>query len=285
MPTFENYPTSDLIKALYLGDGGTGKTGSLCALAAAGFTVRILDLDGMAGVIRDFVTNPVSPYLKALPPHWTADMVKGVASRISYVTIQETYHAVQGRKLPKGEAWGKIVEQLGDWKDDGKSWGKPDSWGKDSILVLDGLTRLSEAAWNRQLCMNGRMAGRPEQNDYWQAQQLIDGVLGELRTLGCHVIIICHIDYIEQDNKLTRGFAKTVGKALSPKLNRDFPHILQADKTGQGDMVKRKICTTPRGMIDLRSPVPLKVKSEYELGTGLAEYFKDVLGHYGSGKA
>jgi predicted GTPase len=45
MPTFENFTEAQSIKMLYMGNTGAGKTGSICALAAAGYNVRVLDLD------------------------------------------------------------------------------------------------------------------------------------------------------------------------------------------------------------------------------------------------
>src|ERR1700722_5954858 len=117
MPTFDNYPSSPLIKLLYLGDSGAGKTGSLCSLAAIGLNVRILDLDRGAEIIKDYVTNSASPYLRASPGLWTEAQCKGIAGRMSYVTITETVQIIQGKPVPKGDSWNKLNNQLQEWRD------------------------------------------------------------------------------------------------------------------------------------------------------------------------
>lgn len=282
MPTFENFTQSQLIKALYLGDSSVGKTGSLVALAAAGYNVRILDLDNGVELLRDFVTNKTaSMYLRESPGRWTAAQAAGTPGRLSYITITETFHTIQGRFLPKADAWGKMNKQLDNWVDGGQVFGNIDKWSSGDVLVIDGLTKMANAAWNWQLAMNGRLTGKPEQNDYWQAQKLVKDVLLVLQgtSTPCHVIVICHVDYIENDSGLTRGYPKTIGKALSIQLAQDWNHTLLAKSSGQGAGVKRKIFTTTTGTIDLKNTAPLRVKPEYDLETGLADYFKDVLGH------
>lgn len=280
MPTFDNYPDSNLIKMLYLGDSGAGKTGSLCSLAAIGLNVRILDLDRGAEVIKDFVTNPSSIYVKGNPPIWTAEQAKGVASRISYVTITETVQNIKGSPVPKADSWAKLNNQLDNWVDGETKLGNISTWGDSDVLVIDSLSKLAMAAWNFQLAMNGRLTTRPEQSDYYNAQNYIERFLVLLQSpdVKCHVIIICHLDYIERDDGITRAYPRTVGKALSPKIGENFNHTLLAKTTGQGALAKRKILTNTIGMIDLKNTAPLRVAGEYDLSTGLAEYFKATRG-------
>ena len=59
MPTYEDSELAELgpNKMLYLGHTGAGKTGSLAALAAAGYNVRILDLDKGTQILRDYMRN------------------------------------------------------------------------------------------------------------------------------------------------------------------------------------------------------------------------------------
>ena len=65
MPLIANHKSSKRTRMLLIGDSGAGKTGSIMSLAAAGFQIRILDLDDGTDILRDYATNPASRYVKA----------------------------------------------------------------------------------------------------------------------------------------------------------------------------------------------------------------------------
>jgi hypothetical protein len=279
MPTFENFQESQSTKMLYMGHTGAGKTGSICALAAAGYNVRILDLDSGVEIIKDFVTNPKSIYCNARPGLWTAEQARETVKRISYVSVTETMRIVQGKPVAKGDSWGKISKQLERWVDGPTDLGNISTWGPKDVLVIDGLSRMSEAAMYFVLGMNGRlMSMKPEQSDWGIAQGLIDMMLKLLYSdeIKCNVVMICHIAFIETESGPTRGFPQTIGKALAPKVGQYFNSALMAKSSGQGENAKRVILTNTDRMIELKNVAPLRVKPEYELATGLAEYFRDI---------
>ena len=68
MTTF-NEPQEELPnKVIYLGHYGAGKTGSLASLAAAGYNVRILDIDKKTQILRDYMLNTsASIYRREMP--------------------------------------------------------------------------------------------------------------------------------------------------------------------------------------------------------------------------
>jgi hypothetical protein len=280
MPTFENYTELQTTKMLFLGHTGAGKTGSLISLAAAGYNLRIIDFDNGVEILNGFLTDPTSPYLKAKPGSWTQDDVKDIIKRVHYLPVSETMLSNKNGVFPKGDAWGKFIGILGEWKDGDINLGKPQDWGTKDILVIDGLSRLSNAAFNHILAMNGRINARPEQSDFGSAQQLIERLLLNLYSseFKCNVIMICHIAIQENEVGQNRGFAQSVGKALGPKIGQYFNHALMAKATGQGTGEKRMIYTNTSGLIELKSARPLKVKSEYPLDSGLADYFRDIRG-------
>jgi hypothetical protein len=280
MPGFGDFAASQTTKMLYIGHSGVGKTGSLCSLAAAGYNVRILDLDKGVELIAGYVNDPRSPYTKAKPGVWTEEQARSIKERISFVPLDEGMVLVGKDIIPKGELWNKISTQLTNWVDGETKLGNIGTWGPKDVLVIDGLSRLAQAAFNFQLKMNGRLVGRPEQSDYWSAQQYVLKLLMLLYSseVKCNVIMICHISFIETKDGPTRGFAQSIGKALSPQIGQFFNHALLAKAAGQGENVKRVILTNTSGMVDLKSAAPLRVKSEYELSSGLAEYFRDVRG-------
>jgi hypothetical protein len=294
MTTF-NEPQEELPnKIIYLGHYGSGKTGSLASLAAAGYNVRILDIDKKTQILRDYMLNSErSIYLRPAPGLWDADTAKGSAGRLSFVSMDETMvlagAAGKQRYVPKGDLWGKAMEQMNDWKETGgKTFGNIGSWGPGDVLVLDGLSRLSQAAMDQQLAISGNLAKfgslpgdyRP---DTYSAQIMIARLLQTLQSsaVKCHVIVICHIALTTNEVGISEGFPQTVGSKFAPKIGQYFSHALLAKQ--QGD--KRVIQTSAGGMIKLMTPAPLRVKAEYPLETGLAEYFRDVKGSDGAAGA
>jgi len=75
-----------------------------------------------------------------------------------------------------------------------------------------------------------------------------------------------------------RGYLNTLGKALPPKVGRYFNSTLMVQSSGSGENVKRRIWTATRGAVELKNTAPGRVKGEYPLETGLADYFRDVRG-------
>lgn len=278
MPDFSEYPESDLIKMVYMGDSGSGKTGSIMSLAAAGYNVRILDLDKGAQIIKGYATDPDSPYRKPRPGLWSGDA--DIAKRMNYVTIQETFTAKNGQMIPKGDSWQKIMDQLTEWKDGPKSYGRLEAWTPKDILVIDSFSRYCDARMYLELVLNARALSGRQLQDYFKVGTAIEQSLELLISpaVNCHVILVCHIDYVEKDDKSVRGMPQSMGKSLGPKIGQHFNHTLLAQTKGQGGGISRKILTQTTGVIDLKNANPLKVKPEYELETGLLEYFKAVLG-------
>lgn len=279
MPDFDQYPESDLIKMIYMGDTGSGKTGSLCSLAAGGYNVRILDLDAGAQIVKGYATDKEkSPYLKPKPGLWPGD--DGLAKRMNFVTIQEQFTNKGGNMIPAGKAWQRTMDQLTEWKDGEKSYGKLESWTSRDILVIDGLSRYCDNRMYLELVLNARAVSGRQQQDYFKVQSAIEQSLELLVSpaVRCHVILCCHVEYVEKDDKSIRGMPQAMGRALGPKIGQHFNHALLAQTQGQGAGIKRRIVTQTTGVIDLKNANPLRVKPEYELETGLLEYFQAILG-------
>lgn len=293
MPDFSKpRPAGDRpsIRMLLLGHTGSGKTGSLCSLAAAGYNVRILDIDNGTQVIEDFMTNEKSIYLKPQPGLWDAEQAASAPSRISYVTVTEKYKLQGVRAIPRGDAWQRMMTQLNDWKDGEARFGNIATWGPQDILVIDGLSRAFEAALNFQLALNGRLLKGPQvgtsgDNDYTHTYKSVSDWLDMMKSdeIKCHIILVCHIRFIDEnrdrETKETsrKGFPQTVGQRMAPQIGQYFNHTLRAKSVGNHPTVRRVIVTNNDEDIELKNSSPLRVKPEYRLETGLAEYFKAVL--------
>lgn len=300
MPLFSSYPASPSIKMLYLGHSGAGKTGSLCSLAAAGYNVRILDLDEKAEVIRGFVigdskTNPKSIYLRERPGLWTSEQAASTASRISYVSCGEKF-SIQGTKsVSQGRAWQTGNTLLNNWVDGENKYGNISKWTEQDVLVIDSFSRWCEAARDFHLAVNNRAGERPRagdsgSNDYSAIYSYILDFLNLLKSkdIKCHVILIGHVVFMDPNRSGVRqtssttpqikGFTQVLGNAnISPQISQYFPHVIRAKSVGSEPTVRRTIVTNNDENIELITTAPLQVKQEYSLETGLAEYFRDVL--------
>lgn len=267
MPSLSTHQSSQTTKLLLIGDSGSGKTGSLASLASDGYNVRFADLDNGLDVLKNLLLDPKSPY------------TKDSASRVAYQTLTDPMRNANGRLVPKGATvWRRLVQLLENWKTEEETLGPVTSWTPQDVLVIDSLTLASNSALNFICGMNNRLGQHPHQSDWYAAQQLIEGMLQMLFDEGvkCNVIVNSHITYIGDDNGPQHGYPASLGKALSPRIGRYFNSVLMTRTTGSGTAVKRKILTNSTNMVELKNTAPLRVKPEYPLETGLADYFRDV---------
>lgn len=296
MPLISDHQSRRTTKLLLIGDSGSGKTGALMSLAAAGYNVRILDFDNGADILNSYATHKDSPYVKHDP---------SVASRINSVTLTDTYRSAAGSVAPKAaRAWQRGMELLSHWKEfgpDGKTividYGPLSSWTPNDILVIDSLTMLSTVALNFHLAMNGKLGVTRTQNesrrDIGATQTLLRKLLEMLydESITCNVIVTSHITMVTEqglspatpdspeapnDPDSARGYPSAIGRALSPLIPRYFNSVLEVDVIGSGPSARHKIFPRTRGKVLVKTSSPLSVRSEYGIENGLAEYFRDV---------
>ncbi len=274
MPALGQHQSSDIVKMLFIGPSGAGKTGALASLASAGYNLRILDMDNGLDVLANVLNDPKSPYSK------------DAGARVCFRTLTEKMKNVAGKVLPaSATAWPQAISMLTDWKDPpgtegAVALGPVSSWGPNDILVIDSLSMLSTAAMNFCLSLNARLGQRPHQSDWGEAQGLVEGLLQMLYSdsIKCHVIILCHIKYIGEEGGPQTGYPNTLGQARPPKVGTYFNNALMAQTRGTGASQKRLILTNTTGIVELKNSAPLRVAREYPLETGLADYFKALLG-------
>lgn len=269
MPNIFDHQSGKTTKLLFIGDSGAGKSGALASLAQAGYNLRIIDLDNGLDVLRDLLHPTTGSY--------GPDAYK----RVAFETITDPMKNVNGKLIPKSATvWQRTAKLLDNWSTETDKFGPITTWGSNDILVIDSLTMLSTAALNFELSMNARLGQKPHQSDWYGGQQYIESLLQMLYDAGvqCNVIVISHITFIGEDNGPVKGYPNTLGKALPPKVGRYFNTILMARSTGSGPNVKRKILANTSGVIELKNTAPSKVKAEYSLETGLADYFRDIRG-------
>ncbi len=265
MPLASEHETSEFRKLMLIGNSGAGKTGALAPLVAAGYELRIIDLD--AGL--DALIN----HVKEIDPK--------LLTKIQYQSYRD--------KIKMGPTGPKIVGSpktyintlaaLEHWPDDDSD---PAEWGKDKILVIDSLTNLGRAAfqWARAihpLSVSGKQAeGR---SWYFMAQNLLEDLIANVTSdaFKTNVIIISHIEMTDR-NGIIKGYISAIGKALGPKLPVFFNTLLLSETKGTGKNIKRLIHTIPTALIDVKNPVPMRIEAEYPIETGLADIFRVLLG-------
>jgi hypothetical protein len=248
--------TSQFLKLLYIGNSGTGKTGSLASLVEAGYNLRVLDMDnGMAALLHHLPTK-------------YHDKVDSVTFRDKFVADPVKGLRLQGQ--PK--AYVGALKSLNKWDDDSV----PSEWGPDTILVLDSLTAFGRAAFHWAKGMNP--TAKDGRQWYGTAQESIRTVL-ELLTdddFHAHVIVVSHIQAVtNEDGALLYEQVSSIGKALGGDIPKYFNTMIAAGKRGSGENVKRTILTTPTHTLDLK--IPAELEKTLPLETGMATIFSSLL--------
>lgn len=256
MPSLAEHQSNDFTKMLLEGDSGSGKTGALTSLVAAGYNLRILDMDNGLETLKQYV-------LKECPDN---------IGNIEFRTLRDKYKGSPLGPIVDGapKAFVEAVKLLDRWKCDNTDLGNPATWGAGCILVVDSLTFLSDAAfaWASPLAA----AQKDKRAIYGMAQEAIEKVLALLTSpnFETNVIVISHIKYIEREDGTTKGYPTSVGQALSPVIPRYFNSVALCQTKAGG---KRTIQTAATAMIDLKNPKPFEMEKEYNISTGLAEFF------------
>lgn len=264
MPSLSQHQSNDFTKLLLIGDAKSGKTGSLVSLVAAGYKLRILDLDNLLDILA-FKIKEVCP-----------DKIENVEFR----TVRDKRKMTAAGPIIDGtpKAFIDAIKLLDRWKytEDGKEvdLGVPANWGQDCILVIDSLSRLCDACydWREPLTPKGSKSGEADARaTYGDAQDAIENMLATLTSpsFGTNVIVIAHGTYMDLPDGTKKIFPQGVGQKLSPKIPQYFPSYVRYRNQGG----KRTIQIESDAMIDLANPRPSAMAKSYPIETGLADFF------------
>lgn len=283
-------PDLELIKLLYLGDSGAGKTGSLASLLDMGLNVRMLDLENGSQILTS-----KGGVLLGANSKYKPDCI----SRLCVIKLTEEMRVAGGKLIPKSAiVWDRAMNLLMNWKYTNSVNGQPvdygpiTNWTSNDVVVIDSLTALAKAAMRFHLALNGRLAGsdgNEYRRDVWAAQKLVEDFLDMISSpaVKCNVVINCHIQYVNDpeapppmpnEERKKKGYANTVGNAIASKVARGFNSALRIQTDGAGSGASKRIYTKSQGLVELKTPVPNAVKPYYPIETGLADYFKVVRG-------
>lgn len=252
------------IKALIMGPSGSGKTGALWSLAAAGFNLKIYDADRGTGVL--------------------ASALKNNPEALARVEVNTFTNAIKfnakGFAIPDGspKAWPDLLAALNKWPDDPEK-GIQD-WGPDTVVIIDSLSLCGRhALLKAQHDDNNKTGKQPEIQHYGTAMAQLEAMIGALYSdyVNCHVLVLTHIAYIQDDLGISTGLPMALGEKLSPILPRYFNTMLVVKTTGND----RMLATQPTMMVKTKVENFSSVKAEYPLvkdnksQPGLAQFFSD----------
>lgn len=253
MPTADQHQSSELVKLLYIGDSGTGKTGSMVSLLADGYKFKILDMDAGLGY-----------FINEARRQGLGDRLRDV----EFETYRDVYVAGPAGVTVKGQpkAATSALSKIQEWS----SIQDP-----KTIFVLDSLSAFGKASFEWARFLNP--TAKDPRQWYHGAQQMVENTLANLTSplFGMNVLVVSHVNYKEVVEGVHKGYVNAVGTALGPIIPRYFDTMILAESSGSGKNTKRKIKTLPTGVIDLKIAHP-EVEAELPLETGLASIFKKL---------
>jgi hypothetical protein len=269
MPSLANHQSNSFTKLLLVGDAKSGKTGSLVSLVQAGYKLRILDLDNLLDILKYKVLELCPESLDS----------------VEFFTIRDKYKAGSQGSVIDGapKAWVTAIKMLDNWKYTDESGnetdlGKPATWGSDTILVIDSLSRLCDAAYDFHefIIPKGKSGDYDGRAVYGNAQDDVEKVLAMLTSRGfaTNLIVIAHGTYMDLPDGTKKIFPQGVGQKLSLKIPQYFPNYIRyRNKSG-----KRTIQVASDAMIDLANTNPGVLDKELPIETGLADFFAALRG-------
>lgn len=258
MPSLKEFHKDNFVKLIYIGDSGSGKTGSLAPLVGEGYKLRIVDTDRGVETLFHYVQRDYPDKL---------DLVE-------YEPVRDSYKLTKNGPVIAGRprAWGKGLELMTTWPD-GTS---PSEWGDDHILVVDSLSTYARAAF--EFAKFTSPNARDPRQWYFAAQQQLESFLAAITSddFKTNVILISHINFTERADGIVKGYPNSIGQALGPVIGRYFNTFILAESSGAGKGAKRQIMTTQTGVIDLKNPAPFKIEDKLPLESGMAKIFKQL---------
>jgi len=288
------------VRMLVLGHPGSGKTGSLAALANAGFKLRIIDLDGNPEPLLQYVDEDKLDNIdivtledqitddgeyagpKGVPSAFTRAM--RLLDRWRYLDPEGEAELDKATNAPKVDKAGNVIR----WRD----LGRPADWGPDTILVTDGMTGVGAAAFRRARVNLNKTPLNTTRSVWTLAINDLQSYVNRVTdgTLKCHSIMLSHLKLIgpkgeEGDDSTltksikaaaaehipTRYYPSALGRDYAGNVSGDFPNVIRAEvKRG-----KRLLTWKPTEEVDLKLPGKrVDALGELTIDDGLLKIFR-----------
>lgn len=290
----EDLLSDDKVVMMIAGWPGGGKTGAIAALLNAGYKVRYVDFEGNYKPLLTFTDRDK---LANLDIFTTADDLRG--------DHKDMGKAIEPAGIPT--AFNGALRMLQDeWKYTAKdgtevNLGRSKEWGSDTIVVVDSLTSMGEAAFRRARKMMNKTAANTTAA-VWGAA--VDDQIALIQALKHpkrrhHLIFLAHLQMIGPDVPMftkddentgmkdikaqiaeekadlmsTRLYPRAVTRNASQVIAKEFPVLIQAERRISKGQPVRVLRTTSGEELDLKFPAKT-YKPEYPIETGLADMFE-----------
>jgi len=273
---------SPALRIMVVGYPGTAKTGMLASLLNAGFKIRMLDFDG----------NP-EPLLQYANP----DKLQNLD--IAYFEDKMRLGARFTEPSGIPTAFSDALKQMDDWKTQDAegnpiSLGASKDWGPDTIVVLDSLTSMGEAAMHRAMKLLNKT---PENNTDRVWGLSMNEQLAFIKRLRAptnrhHVIVLSHLKIISPrdarsgDSELTKSikqemaevvptrlYPSALGWQLPQQIGKEFPILLEAEKVTKGGKTTRTLNLSPKTLLDVKFPGAI-AETRLDISDGLLRVFE-----------
>lgn len=266
-------------RLLIVGYPKSGKTGAVACLLNRGFQVRLLDYDGNLEPLLAFVDEDKLDNLSAIT---LEDKMRLGSNGIEPVGIPSAF--VNGFKA------------MDDWKEeDGTSLGSSSDWGLDTVVVLDSLTSMGDAAMNRAMkLLNKTPTNRTDGTWGLAMSEELNFIKRLCRADNPHhVIVLAHLKEVgpndvrkgedditrELKSRLidlipTRLYASALGKQLPRAIGGEFPTILLAERRVRGGKVRRILTEMSGEEFDTAVPTRAELPAEMPIEDGLLTVFE-----------
>lgn len=244
----DNVPNTDPSipgsKTFLLGTPGGGKTKSLETWIETGLEVFCIFTEPMDTISKEIRNHPRFHYVY-IPP-----AASGFASLLKSAKSINTMNQKMLAQLSDIEKskYGqfiKLLEAMSNFTDQrGECFGGADTWGTNSVLVVDSLSGVNVMA------MDLVVGGKPmkSQGDWGIAMDNLGRLINQLTSMRCQFVLTGHLslDKDELTGRMVQG-AATLGKKLAPDLPRFFSDVVKAYRVGD-----EFLWATKDPMVDLK---------------------------------
>lgn len=220
------------VNVMLMGPSGTGKTYSIGTLVDEGPEVFYFAFESGVESLLGYWTDrgkPVPSNLHIVQINSANASWLEMADSVNKVNVlaYESLKKMTDPNRSKYNQFENFLRTFNDVKDEnGKSYGCIDTWGPDKVIVIDGLTGLSDAAMKTVI---GGKADR-DMKDWGLAQNLLENFLRKI-TSDCpsHFVLIAHVEReVDQILGGVKLMVSTLGVKLPPKLPPMFSDVILA---------------------------------------------------------
>lgn len=228
LPSLPDYATG--FKTLVMGPPGSGKTSSIPTLLLQGFEVFVLFTEaGQSNLLKACKLHKVPDDVVKEKLHFAyvkpgANSFKTLVSRGQAILVAEEFGKMSGGKRSEYSQLVEIFKLCANFKDQNSvEYGPIDDWKANRVVVLDGLSGVSNMAM--KMTIGNKPC--PALQDYLVAMTQVDDFIRQLANLQACFVMIAHLT-LEKDEVTgkIRIVPNTVGAKLAPTLGQHFNDVI-----------------------------------------------------------